>query len=584
MVSGWVIRSHIKSSANAETYRVAGPSGRFGFLKVFDTDRVPEDRRGQDGELLETVIMQLIGHPGVPTVRSTGTIGAGKRPYLLTDLVPGETLADRLAREVVLTSAQVSVVMRDLLGIVAHIHTLDNPVFHNELTPSNVLMGIRDGREDCATLIDFGHARRASDGPGRPPLEVDPYYLPSESFEGDRGSAAGDVFALGAICFRALYGMAPWAQSVGGMDRGDLTERLLRARRRPPRVAQRSHGGDVEPSLLVAMKKALSPMPDHRFCDAASFLEALDEEADGADTRWTSSSSASAPVGASVGGFTAVAGMAEVKGALTNDVLNLLKDPERYREFGLDIPSGVLLYGPPGCGKTYLAERFGEEIGFSFRKVSPSSLASIYVHGTQEKVGRLFESAKREAPCVLFLDEVDAMMPARDQGLHHSYANEVNEWLSQMNDCGAHGVFLVAATNQPCLLDPAVLRRGRFDRVFYVGPPDLEARKAMFEIHLGYRPTDGVIDLDKLATVTSGWVGSDIKFLVDEAARAALDTDSDCITMRHLTEVIARTEPSVGKTQIARYEAMRREFEAERGSGGLTTRPIGFGATVKKDG
>ena len=582
VIPGWRVRFPVKQAANADTYRVANTTGQLGFFKLFHPQRIPEDRFDSDERLLEVVIMGALDHPSIPAVQASGIIGPRGQPYLLTELVPGETLEDRLARDFALTSAHASVVIRELLEAVAYLHGLEDPVFHNELIPQNVLLGIRDEREDRPTVIDFGHARRASDGPAKHPSVVDPYYLPNEAYEGGTSSAATDVFALGAIYFCALYGMPPWDQGLDLPKHADMRKLLLRARQKAPPMPVRSLGGDVKPAALAAIKKALSVRPDDRFSDAGSFLEALEEK-----PRGERPPSAVAPphplkpVRPARRGFAAVAGMEEIKATLTEDVINALREPDRYQRFGVAIANGLLLYGPPGCGKTYIAERFGEELGFSFQKINPASVASIYIHGTQEKIGRLFDKAKDEAPSVLFLDEVDALIPSRGGELQHGYASEVNEWLAQMSGCGAHGVFLVAATNQPRRLDPAVLRRGRFDKVVFVGPPDREARRAMFEIHLSRRPLDDEVNVDQLARLTSGWVGSDIKFLVDEAARNALTTGADCIAMMHLTEVIRRNQPSVGPSQIAEYERMRLEFEPERG-GRRKTGQIGFGALPER--
>lgn len=582
VVPGWRMRFPVKKAANADTYRVADAAGKLGFFKLFHPERIPEDRFGTDGELLEVAIMESLEHPSIPAVKSSGVVGPSNQPYLLTELVPGETLEDRLARDFALTSAHASVVVRELLEAMAYLHGLEDPVFHNELIPQNVLLGIRDEREDRPTVIDFGHARRASDGLAKHPSVVNPYYLPNEAFEGGTSSAATDVFALGAIYFRALYGMPPWDQGIDLPGHADVRELLLRARQQPPPMPVRSLGGEVEPAALAAIKKALSVRPDDRFSDAGSFLEALEKK-----PRGKRPVSAAAPphplkpVRRARRGFAAVAGMEELKNTLTEDVINALREPGRYQRFGVPIANGLLLYGPPGCGKTYIAERFGEELGFPFQKVSPASVASIYIHGTQGKIGQLFDKAKGEAPCVLFLDEVDALIPSRGGDLQHGYASEVNEWLAQMSGCGEHGVFLVAATNQPRRLDPAVLRRGRFDKVVFVGPPDREARSAMFEIHLSRRPLGDEVSVDELARITSGWVGSDIRFLVDEAARNALTRGAECIAMVHLTEVIRRTKPSVGPSQLAEYETMRREFEPERGGRRKTGR-IGFGASRER--
>ena len=447
---------------------------------------------------------------------------------------------------------------------------------HNELTPSNIILDAREGQDERPVLIDFGHARRKSDGPPAFPSVVDPYYLPNECHECASWSTTTDVFALGATYFRLLFGMPPWGGSIAKPKRGDLGESILKVRLGPLPMPLRTVDGDPDSSVLNAIKKAVSPRPDDRFEDASAFLAAIVET-----TREASSIPRSSPAVQSTPrsrrqhGFAAVAGMSELKRILTEDVVNALREPEEYQRFGLSIPNGLLLYGPPGCGKTFIAEKFGEELGFAFRKIIPSTVASTYIHGTNEKTAQLFDAARREAPCVLFLDEVDALIPSRDGELHHAYAATVDEWLAQISGCGEAGVFLLAATNRPRRIDPAVLRAGRIDKVVYVGPPDHAARRAMFEIHLNHRPVDDAIDFDELARLTKDRVSSDIKFLVDESARDALTSRTGGIRMSHLMEAIRRNGPSVGTQALADYENMRREFEPERSSK-RAARTIGF--------
>jgi transitional endoplasmic reticulum ATPase len=219
-------------------------------------------------------------------------------------------------------------------------------------------------------------------------------------------------------------------------------------------------------------------------------------------------------------------------------------------------------------------------MGFEVRleNVKPSDLASIYVHGTQEKIGELFKEAREKAPTILFFDELDALLPNRDNNLGHSYAAEVNEFLVQMGNCSKDGVFMIGATNRPDLIDPAVLRTGRMDKIIYIPPPDHEARKALFRLHLEGRPVDEDIDLVALAAETEGRVASDIAFLSNEAARDAY-TERKPIAQRHLLHVIQQNRASVTAQQLDKYAEMKKRFETgeERGH----RRPVGFQATTK---
>ena len=552
-IPGWRVVGSVAQAVNADTYRVADSGGGRAFLKVFHPDRIPEHGFGPGGKLLEIAILQSLQHPGIPAVIEAGILEDGKCPYLLTELVPGETLDHRLQREFALSAAPADLLMRELLSVIAYLHALEDPVVHNELVPSNVLLDARDDHAERPFLIDFGHARRISDGNPQHPSAIDPYYLPNECYEGGVSTPASDVFALGAIYFRTLFGMPPWDLRTAESDRGDLREALRNARAKPLSIPARTLGGEIDASTLAAIEKALSLRPEDRFADAGAFLAALTQ--DPATHRPTGGRQPDGrkdafgriqnvppeplkPVAPQRLGFAAVGGMGELKRTLAEKVVGPLRDPDRHAEFGVGILNGVLLYGPPGCGKTFIAERLGEELGYAFRKVTPADLASIYIHGTQEKIRNLFDQVRKEAPCVLFLDEVDAMIPSREPAINQGYAAEVDEWLAQMNECGKTGVFVIAASNQRDRIDEAALRKGRLDLSVYVGPPDHDARAAIFEVHLTGRPCDAAIDCNELARLARGWVGSDIKFLVDEAALEALRTGDDRIRMEHLQSAI----------------------------------------------
>ena len=568
---GWQIRFPVKQAENADTYRVSDETGALAFLKVFHSDRLGADRFTSDGELLEIAIMEPLDHAGIPPIRQSGVLNNGQ-PYFLADLVPGETLDHRLARVVAIPADAASSLIRDLCVAISYLHSLPDPVIHNELTPSNVVLDPGEHDEDRPVVIDFGHARRESDGTASQPSAIDPHYLPNECYEEPVSAPTADVFALGAIYYRALFGMPPWYVANASARQVDLREMLLRARHEPLRLPERAIGGSPDATALSVIRKALSIHPADRFQDAGSFLAALTESI---HARVGSDQVPPPPPVSSPGtgkrGFGAIAGMDHLKTTLEQDVIRVLRDPEKYRRFRAPIPNGMLLYGPPGCGKTFIAERFGEELGFAFRKVRPSDVASIYVHGTQERIKQLFDEARRNAPCVLFLDEVDALMPSRDGDLHAAYAGEVNEWLAQMDGCGNYGVFLLAATNAPNRLDAAVRRSLRFDKIVYVGPPDYSARKAMFEIHLSDRPLASDMDCDELARATRGRVSSDISFLVDEAARRAIASRASAISMEHVLAAIRQNSPSVSANHLERYEQLRETFES-----GASRRRIGF--------
>jgi len=255
--------------------------------------------------------------------------------------------------------------------------------------------------------------------------------------------------------------------------------------------------------------------------------------------------------------------MQDLKDILYNDVIRALHEKDRFAEYEIPIPNGMLLYGPPGCGKTFISEKFAEEVGFNFIKIIPSDIASIYIHGTQDKIGQVFKEAEKNAPTILFFDEIEAMVPIRGGDTHQSHSSEVNEFLAQMNNCGERGIFVIAATNRPEIIDPAFLRTGRTDYKIYLPPPDFDARKGIFKIYLKNKPTDLAIDYENLAKVTGNYVSSDIKTIIDFAARKAEKEDVR-ISQAILLEVIDEREPSISQDELQEYELIRGRFSNKK--------------------
>ena len=282
------------------------------------------------------------------------------------------------------------------------------------------------------------------------------------------------------------------------------------------------------------------------------------ERAEGLNSQASSSEvRATAPSSAQGQGLDKVAGMHALKGLLRHEVVAPIRNPEPYRRYGLTIPNGILLFGPPGCGKTYIARQLAEELGHYFVEVIPSELASPYIHESVMRIRALFDAAAEQAPAVMFVDEFEALVPSRGElGGHQQYkAEEVNEFLAHLNGCSEKRIFVIAATNQPQKIDSAVRRTGRLDKLIYVGPPDAEARREMLALHLEGRPVAADFELGVLADVLEGYSASDIRFLVDEAARAALRTAQD-ISHESFRSAMARVQRSVTPEIEAQYRSI----------------------------
>ncbi len=248
-----------------------------------------------------------------------------------------------------------------------------------------------------------------------------------------------------------------------------------------------------------------------------------------------------------------VAGMRELKAIFERDIILPLREPDIYKLYKVSLPNGVLLYGPPGCGKTFIARKLAKVLNYNFREVKPSDLASIYVHGTQEKIGELFAGAKADAPCMLFLDEIEALVPNRSGGgLGHHYQAEVNEFLIHLNECEKNKILVVGATNLPNLIDPAVRRPGRLDKKIFVAPPDLEARGEALKLYLKDRPQTE-IDFIYLAEQTECYTFAELELVVNEAAREALGYRKPIATETVLKSVL-KNKPTHNPQMIEKMQ------------------------------
>jgi SpoVK/Ycf46/Vps4 family AAA+-type ATPase len=246
-----------------------------------------------------------------------------------------------------------------------------------------------------------------------------------------------------------------------------------------------------------------------------------------------------------------VGGMREVKDRLEAAFLTPMRNPELRALYGKSLRGGLLLYGPPGCGKTFIARAMAGELGAAFIAVALSDVLDMYIGSSERNVHDLFQLARREAPCVLFLDEVDALGQRRTQTRNSAVRGTTNQLLTELDgvDSGNEGVFVLAATNQPWDVDPALRRPGRLDRTVLVLPPDEPAREQIFRHHLAQRPIERV-DTSRLAAASEGLSGADIAYVCELAAeRALLDSvrtgEPRLIGSGDLRAALAEVRPSV---------------------------------------
>ena len=593
-IGEYTVAFPIKEGAYAETYRVKSPDGKNCFLKLFNYAKLHRTQFDSEGNVLELEICKLLKHPNLTSLLANGElIKDGKRyAYLVFAFISGETAAERVGREQGCTVKEALRIVNGVLDGLKFLHSLPNPVIHNELTIQNVMLDL-SSRNPKPVIIDFGYARFLNQSQHSFQKQgLNPFYVAPEAMNGIF-TVQSDIFSVGAMLYHLLYGLPPYfvdASRFKNDDRG-LEEIIAQERERPLKILAKE-GPKTEDGLINVIAKALAVNVDQRFQNVDEFQKALNGEihvnAPVPPQKWDiGQSSEERPVGKSRensesskvdvlkgNGFADVAGMKELKEQLQSDVIDVLNEPERAKKFGLHLPNGILFYGPPGCGKSYFAEKLAEQVGCSFISAHCSDVASPYIHGGQEKIAALFEQAHKNKPCIVFLDEIEVML--RDRNMHDnaSMAGEVNEFLVQLNNCGKDGVMVIGATNEPNLIDKAALRSGRLEYKYFIPLPDDEMRKEMFQIHLRGKDVDQNIDYEHLSKITDGFTSSDIQLIVEKAGRIGFRNKEEVLKMDSLVEAVNQTKSSVSPELRSRYDAIKAQFEGERIS--TDRKKIGF--------
>lgn len=577
----------IKQGINAETYRVKGSDGKLYFLKLFNYSKLHRSAFDKDNNLLEIEILKSVKHQNIVAFKEGGElIYEGKKyGYLVLNFIIGETLADKISREKFSSLYDIKQIISGILNGLNYLHTLPEPIIHNEITPQNIMLDIASDIPE-PKIIDFGYARsfhQSSKSFSKEGLNLN--YVASECFN-NFYSPQSDLFSVGAVMHHLLFGMPPWFKDISKYkaDRTKAEDVVLEERKKPlsfPKISNEIV--DFDESILKVIKKSLQQDSENRFQTAREFSQALNGEIEIEDVdtvqkvKSDDKSEKKIQTQKAKGkGFDAIAGMKDLKAQLKLDVIDALHNPTEYEKYGVTIPNGMLLYGPPGCGKTFFAKHFAEEVGFNFMLATPSTLKSRFVNATQENIAKMFVEAEKNAPTIIFIDEINELLPNRDSDAHEMSKSAVNEMLAQMDRTGEKGIFIIGATNYPDMIDPAMLRAGRLDKKFYLPPPDFEARKSMFEMYLKNRPLDFGIDYDKLSTITEHYVSADIEFLVNEASRLALKEKAR-ISMSILEKIINSTKPSVPLHELQKYELVRAKMNSENNEQNNNDRPrIGF--------
>jgi transitional endoplasmic reticulum ATPase len=264
-----------------------------------------------------------------------------------------------------------------------------------------------------------------------------------------------------------------------------------------------------------------------------------------------------------------VGGLKQVKQELMESVEWPLKKPEVFKKMGIKPPRGILLYGPPGCGKTLLARAVATESEANFISIKGPEIFSKWVGESEKAIREIFRKGRTAAPAIIFFDELDAIVPKRGLGYADSGASErvISQLLTEIDGIESlQNVLVIAATNRPDILDPAVLRPGRFDRLIYVPSPDFDSLKEIFKIHAHSMPLSRDVDLDDLARKAQGYSGADVEAICREAAMNGLREDIEAteVSLRDFNQAMERVGPSITAEDGAWYQKFSKRLRRER--------------------
>lgn len=537
----------------SETYRVKTNKDELKFLKLIK----PEFSSVLDVEALNEKL-RLISANSQQGILECSELKAlliegEELYYFIHDFVHGESLKQVLNRDITIQPYEACKIISSILSAVTKFDVYSNQVF---LADNVFISYLEDDVVAKVLPIDLSHYIKEE-------VAVARYSLAYQSQQDESNCH----YSLATLLYRCLFGYLPWSYDIEWVATHKAVEYQVFSYRESNPLNQSTFYSQYVPDDLKSLLfQSLSDVDLTQFGEKLDrFIKQYYEFPYYEDIELPTITAQNEvkvdkinntnKYKSSHAGLDKIAGMSELKSLLITDIIEPLNNKHTYKEYGIKPLNGVLFYGPPGCGKTFIAKQLAAELGSTFFEIKPSDLASVYVHGTQEKIGKLFLEASLKAPSVIFIDEVDAILPSRDTAnMSQHYSSEVNEFLAQLTECSEKGILTIMATNRPDAIDKAILRTGRIDKTIYIPMPDFNTRKQMLEALLAKRPTEEDLDAESMAMLMASYTSSDINYIVNEAAKLALK-ESSKISQQHLTEVLRKTKSSVNYEQLKQYDS-----------------------------
>lgn len=543
----------------SETYRVKTNKDELKFLKLIK----PEISSILEVELLNEKLRRISANSQQSILEcselETLLIEGDEQYYFVHDFVHGESLKQVLNRDITIQPYDACKIISSILSVVIKSDAYSSQVF----LPDNVFISYLEDDIVAKVLpVDLSQYIKEE-------VTMTRYSLAYQSQKDENNCQ----YSLATLLYRCLFGHLPWHYDIEWIATHKAVKYQVLSYRDSNPLKQSTFYSQYVPydlknilfqslinieiaqftEKLDSFIKQYYEFPYHEEVDIST-SDVKEEVMPSQLTESLTHSRFKQYKNPNVG-LNKIAGMRELKALLTTDIIEPLNNKDTYIKYGIKPLNGILFYGPPGCGKTFIGKQLAAELGYTFFEIKPSDLASIYVHGTQEKIGKLFTEASLKAPSVIFIDEVDAIMPSRDSAnMGQHYSSEVNEFLAQLTECSEKGILTIMATNRPDAIDSAILRTGRVDKTVYIPLPDFDTRREMLRMLLEGRPVDSDIDLESIAMLLASYTSSDINYIVNEAAKLALKQGSE-IKNRHLKEVLRKTKSSVSNEQLRKYDS-----------------------------